>query len=106
LYDSIPSAHRPALDLNDKGKTVRVMYLPNKKTLGSIMMPVILKTADTTEWIKLILYTFVLQMHMAVPMFISWEALVDLKPQWGVTGDKKMFVHLENDQEVINVKGL
>ena len=70
------------------------------------MMPVILKTADTAEWIKLILYTFVLPIDMPVPMFISWEALVDLKPQWGITADKKMFVHLETAQEVINVKGL
>ena len=70
------------------------------------MMPVILKTVDTAEWIKLVLYTFVLPMNMTVPMFISWEALVDLKPQWGVTGDKKMFVHLETAQGVVNVKGL
>jgi hypothetical protein len=82
------------------------MYCPSEQTLGSIMMPFILKTADTTEWIKLILYTFVLPMDMTIPMFISWEALVDLKPQWGVTGDKKMFVHLETPQGVINVKGL
>jgi hypothetical protein len=72
------------------------------------MMHVILKTADTNEWIKLIIYTFILSTKMPVPMFISWKALVDLKPQWGITGieEKKMFVHLENDLGVFNIQGL
>jgi hypothetical protein len=74
------------------------------------MMPVILKTSDTREWIKLILYTFVLKNELTIPMFISWEALVDLKPQWGVLGvteeDKKMIVHFENERGVFNIKGL
>lgn len=72
------------------------------------MMPVTLKTADTNEWIKLVFYTFVLPIDMPNPMFISWQALVDLKPQWGIVGvdEKKMFLHFENDQGAFNIQGL
>jgi hypothetical protein len=70
------------------------------------MMPVILKTADTNEWVKLIIYTFILKMPLTIPMFISWQSLVDLKPQWGITVDKKMFLHFENDQGIFNIEGL
>jgi hypothetical protein len=73
--------------------------------MGSIMMPILLKTTSN-EWIKVILYTFVFAARMAVPVFVSWEALVDLKPQWGVTEDKRMFVHLETEEGAINIKGL
>jgi hypothetical protein len=80
------------------------------KTLGSIMMPIILKLADRNQFIKLILYTFVLPSDMIVPMFISWHALVDLKPQWGIDegtdGEKVMFVHFENEHGVFNIEGL
>ena len=74
------------------------------------MLPIILKSAD--EWIKVILYIFVIPVDMKNPMFISWPALVDLKPQWGIVvgedgpNDKKMFFHFENDQGVFNIKGL
>ena len=74
--------------------------------MGSIMMPLIVKTADTNEWIKLIIYTFVLRVNMTVPMFISWKALVDMKPQWAMTQEKKMFIHFEIDEEEINIEGL
>jgi hypothetical protein len=87
---------------------VEILYGSGPRTLGSIMMPVILKTADTNEWIKLIIYTFVLSTNMPVPMFISWQALVGLKPQWGIIGteDRKMFIHFENHQGIVNIKGL
>ena len=87
---------------------MKVLYNEDQQTLGSIMMPIILKTADTNEWIKLIIYTFVLAIKMPVPMLISWKELVDLKPQWGITGieEKKMFIHFENDQGVFNIQGL
>ena len=74
------------------------------------MMPIILKAAD--EWVKVVLYTFVLQVDLNNPMFISWQALVGLKPQWGIVfgdqerTDKKMFFHFENEQGVFNIKGL
>jgi hypothetical protein len=70
------------------------------------MMPVIVKTADTNEWVKLIIYTFLLRTPMMHPMFISWQSLVDLKPLWAITGDKKMFLHFENDQGIFNVQGM
>jgi hypothetical protein len=69
------------------------------------MMPFLLKTTSN-EWIKLILHTFVFPVAMTIPVFISWEALVDLKPQWGVTDDKRMFIHFETDEGAINIKGL
>ena len=70
-------------------------------------MPVILKTRDTNEWIKLIIYTFVLTTNLTVPMLISWKALAGLKPLWGVVGDqeKKMFIHFENEHGKFNILG-
>jgi hypothetical protein len=78
---------------------------PSLQTLGSIMLPILLETTSN-EWIKLILHTFVLPIEMAIPMFISWDSLVDLKPQLAVTDDKRMFVHFETDEGAINIKGL
>ena len=86
------------------------MYTQGSRTLGSIMMPIVLKTAD--DWIKLILYTFVIPVDLENPLFISWRALVDLKPQWGLVvgdqdpNDKKMFFHFETDEGGFNIKGL
>ena len=87
---------------------MEILFGSGPQTLGSIVMPVILKTEDTNEWIRLNIYTFVLPTDMPVPMFISWQALVHLKPQWGVIGteERKMFIHFENHQGIFNIKGL
>ena len=68
------------------------------------MVPVALQT-DTKEWVKLVLYTFVIPGDMAIPLFISWSSLYGMKPQWGIT-NKKLFMHLENENRAFNITGL
>jgi hypothetical protein len=70
------------------------------------MMPVILKTADTGEWIKLVLYTFVLPHGDARSDVYQLESVRRFETAvGGITDDKKMFIHFENDQGIFNVKG-
>jgi len=93
------------VNLADSGRTVNVLYRPPERTRGSVMMPLVLKT-NTGEFVKLVLRAFILALHMPHPMFISWASLVELKPQWAITEDKKTFIHLETEQEKLNFLGL
>jgi hypothetical protein len=105
FYHSIPKEHRPPINLLDAGKSVKLLFGGPTVTMGSIMMPIILKTANTNEYIKLVLYAFVVP-KLVHPVFISWKALVALKPEWGFwfadTG-RKMVVHLENEHGIFNI---
>jgi hypothetical protein len=108
FYNSIPETHRPPINLLDAGKPVkRLFYKDPILTMGSIMMPIILKTANTNEYIKLVLNTFVVP-ELVHPVFVSWKALVALKPEWGfwfTDNGRKMVVHLENEHGVFNIMG-
>jgi hypothetical protein len=70
-------------------------------------MPIILKTAHTNEFIQLNLHAFLVP-NMMHPVFISWKALMAVKPEWGILSEnsvRKMVVHLENEEDVFVIKG-
>jgi hypothetical protein len=104
LYNSIPAAGRPPIDLRGAGKMVRLLWQRPIITLGSVIIPIILKTADTNESVKLALHAFVV-CAMNHRMFISWKALVALKLDWAVLEDnekRKLWFHFENEHGAFN----
>ena len=69
MLDSIPEAHRPRLNTQDADRDVSLIMGGPIKTLGSVMMPILL-TTDTNESIKLVFYALVVP-ELIIPMFIS-----------------------------------
>ncbi|CAA7263961.1 unnamed protein product [Cyclocybe aegerita] len=72
LYESIPEAYRPPLDMNDADVAVTFSARgePPRKATGSIIMPVILDNAETNTQFRIKLYSLVVP-GLQTGMFIG-----------------------------------
>lgn len=105
LLESIPEAHRPALDQSDAGTQVKTMF-DSMKAIGSVMFPFLLTHGDTGERMRYILRALVLP-DLYIPMFISGpdDGVVE-RMQFGGRADRRPVFTLKCRETVCPVLGI
>jgi hypothetical protein len=103
LLNSIPAAHRPELDSRAAGTKIQVLLCEDMVALGSVLMPIVLKDANTNERIKFIFYALVVP-NLLIPIFSSENALKDLNFKTNGAREHRIFI-FDDGQEIFRVKG-
>jgi hypothetical protein len=97
----MPEEHRPTIDTRQAGLNVDTLIRNSDiQTLGSVIMPVILKT-NTDEMIKLKFYALVVP-ELTIPMFFSNSSLKDLGVRFYIGGD----LNLDSGDEQFTIPSL
>ncbi|KAF9040366.1 hypothetical protein BDZ89DRAFT_1060458 [Hymenopellis radicata] len=100
LYESIPEEHRPPLDTSHT-QPVAFTFGGSQTAIGSTIIPVILKNADTGKLFKIKIYALVLE-NLLMGMFIGQGSAGTASQEWSREGVAHFFNFGHED---IRVKG-
>jgi hypothetical protein len=105
LLESIPSEHRPALNMTLAGQKVETLTVGNLQSIGTTLIPFILTNKDTCEKFRIVLSAIVLP-NLFMGMFIGANGGDIVRTtQWGHNGVVFGFSFGEPDV-VVKVQGI
>jgi hypothetical protein len=104
VLNIIPGRYRPELDRSTACQ-IGVNSGEQLEALGSVIMPVVLKDANTGGWVKFKFFSFVVT-NLKVPMFISLETLKELNVEWDISerGKPNLVLKIEEETFVVESK--
>lgn len=104
LLDSIPVEHRPAIDTSQVGQAVGTFF-DDIKPIGTTLVPIIFKNADTKEKFRIVLHAIVVP-KLVTPMFIGASSGCLIRSRsYGPDGVEYHFNFSDDEKEDIRVEG-